>query len=176
MKIKEKLSKMTEASKASLFFAISSFLIKGISLVTTPIFTRIMETDQYGVVSTYNAWSLIIEVLAVIGLTSSGVINVGLNDYSEKRNEYLANVTIISNFFTVIIFGTVKLPPFFPPHVRRVVQSLLYNMPSTEQYAGFSTATEMVMRLSISYRASGAICVTLLGILMLVRDEQSENA
>lgn len=105
MKIKEKLSKMTEASKASLFFAISSFLIKGISLVTTPIFTRIMETDQYGVVSTYNAWSLIIEVLAVIGLTSSGVINVGLNDYSEKRNEYLANVTIISNFFTVIIFG-----------------------------------------------------------------------
>ena len=74
-------------------------------MVTTPIFTRIMETDQYGVVSTYNAWSLIIEVLAVIGLTSSGVINVGLNDYSEKRNEYLANVTIISNFFTVIIFG-----------------------------------------------------------------------
>ena len=35
--------------KASLWFVLSTVLLKGISFITVPIFTRIMDTDQYGI-------------------------------------------------------------------------------------------------------------------------------
>lgn len=44
---------MHDGAKASIVFAMSSFIIKGISFVTTPIFTRILETSEYGIVTTY---------------------------------------------------------------------------------------------------------------------------
>lgn len=34
--------------KASLWFLICAFLQKGISFITTPIFTRLLSTSEYG--------------------------------------------------------------------------------------------------------------------------------
>lgn len=102
--IVNKWNNLTESVKASIVFTFSSFFIKGISFITTPIFTRIMDTTQYGIISTYNAWSLLIEVFAVLGMTSAGIINIGLNDYKEKRYEYLSSIVGLGNLITVLTF------------------------------------------------------------------------
>ena len=39
---------LSNAMKASLAFVFASFFVKGISFITTPIFTRIMDQTQYG--------------------------------------------------------------------------------------------------------------------------------
>ena len=96
---------MSDAMKASIAFAFASFFVKGISFLTTPIFTRIMDQTQYGIISTYNAWSTVIEVLAVLGMTSAGIINVGLNDYPDSRNQYLSNITALGNVTTILVFA-----------------------------------------------------------------------
>lgn len=101
----KKWNGLSEAAKASLAFAVASFFVKGTSFLTTPIFTRIMDQTQYGVISTYNAWSLIIEVLAVLGMTSAGIINVGLNDYRESRSSYLSAITGLGNVTTIVVFA-----------------------------------------------------------------------
>ena len=41
---------------------------------------RSTDIDEYGIVTMYNSWVSIIEIFAVLGLTSAGVFNVGLND------------------------------------------------------------------------------------------------
>lgn len=106
-KVIAKWNNLSDAMKASLIFAFSSFFVRGISFLTTPIFTRIMNQTQYGIISTYNAWSTVIEVLAVLGMTSAGIINVGLNDYRDSRSQYLSNITVLGNVTTLLVFAVI---------------------------------------------------------------------
>ena len=97
------------SAKSSIAFVFSTFFLKGISFLTTPIFTRIMDPSQYGVITNYSSWLSIIEVFALLGLTSAGVLNVGLNDYRASRDKYLSSLLGLSNIATVISFGLIAL-------------------------------------------------------------------
>lgn len=88
---------------------VSSLLVKGISFLTTPIFTRIIDSEQYGIVATYNSWLSIIEVFAILGLTSAGVFNVGLKDHKEDRDKYISTILVLSNITTIVVFGILFL-------------------------------------------------------------------
>lgn len=94
-----------ESAKSAIVFVLASFIIKGVTFVTTPIFTRLMDPTQYGIVSTYNSWVMIIEVFALLGMTSAGVFNVGLNDNREKTDRYISSVLILCNIVTIIVFA-----------------------------------------------------------------------
>ena len=43
-------------AKASIWFVLCSVVQKVFAFLTTPIFTRIMSAEEYGVVSVYNSW------------------------------------------------------------------------------------------------------------------------
>jgi len=101
----KKWQDMPAAAKSSLVFALSSFILKGIAFLTTPIFTRIIDPAHYGIVATYNSWMTIIEVFALLSLTSAGVFNVGMNDYKERRSEYISSILTLCNLFTLLVFG-----------------------------------------------------------------------
>ena len=96
---------MPVAARSAIVFVISTFLIKGVTFLVTPIFTRLMPQEEYGVVATYNSWVTILEVFALLGLTSAGVFNVGLKDHKEQRSEYLASVLALCNVITIVFFG-----------------------------------------------------------------------
>ena len=51
---------MPQPVKASIWFLICSFFQKGISTITTPIFTRIMTTAEYGHYNVFMSWMNII--------------------------------------------------------------------------------------------------------------------
>lgn len=120
-KLREKWKSMPDSAKSAIMFGICSFINSAISFLVTPAFTRIMSTEQYGVVTDYNSWRYIIEVFAVLGLLSVGAFNVGLNEYRECRDQYIANMLILSNIATVIVFGLlfavkfIFLPEFILP-------------------------------------------------------------
>lgn len=99
-----KWKKTPESARSAIVFVLSSFIIKGISFITTPIFTRLMDSTQYGIIATYNSWLLIIEVFALLGLTSAGLFNVGLNDNKDCCDKYVSSVLILCNICTVIVF------------------------------------------------------------------------
>lgn len=108
-KIIEKWKKIPDSVKSSIAFAFSSFIIKGIAFIVTPIFTRIMEIDDYGVITTYNSWVSIIEIFALLGLTSAGVFNIGLKDNKETRDKYISSCLGLCNFATVIVFSIILI-------------------------------------------------------------------
>lgn len=55
-KILKKYNSIPIAAKATIWFMICSVVQKCISLITTPVFTRLMTTEQYGQFSVYNSW------------------------------------------------------------------------------------------------------------------------
>ena len=42
--------------KVTMWFMVCSILQKAISLITVPVFTRLLSTEQYGQYSIYNSW------------------------------------------------------------------------------------------------------------------------
>lgn len=116
LKLLKKWKELPASVKASVAFAASTFLLRGISFITTSIFTRIMPTSQYGVISTYNSWLSIIEVFAVLGLTSAGVFNSGLIEYKDSRDQYIFSVMSLCNIVTLIVFGILALIKLYVPN------------------------------------------------------------
>lgn len=72
--------------KASLWFLICGFLQKGISMLTTPIFTRIMTDAEYGRFTVYNSWLGIVQIIVSLNL-AAGVYTRGLvkNELDQDR-------------------------------------------------------------------------------------------
>lgn len=52
-RFREKYAQMSANVRSGLWYTICSFVQKGISFITVPIFTRLLTTEQYGVVSIY---------------------------------------------------------------------------------------------------------------------------
>ncbi len=105
--LKIKYNTVPASVKSAVAFTISSLVLRGITFLVTPIFTRLMSTTQYGIVSTYNSWQTILEVFALLGLTSAGVFNVGLNDYRNERDQYISSLILLTNISTLITFAIV---------------------------------------------------------------------
>lgn len=86
--------------KAAVWFLLCSIMQKGISVITTPIFTRIMSTEQYGIYSVFNSWMDIFAVFFTLQLYY-GVYTQGLVKFENDRKEYSSTlqgltVTMIS--------------------------------------------------------------------------------
>lgn len=73
--------------KASIWFLACSLLQRGISVITTPIFTRLLSTSEFGEYSTFNSWWSIINVFVSLHLFS-GVYTQGLVKFENERKEY----------------------------------------------------------------------------------------
>lgn len=70
--------------KASLCFLMCSFLQKGISTITTPIFTRLLSSDEYGAYGVFNSWYGIISIIVSMNL-ASGVYTTAMVKFSDDR-------------------------------------------------------------------------------------------
>lgn len=83
-KILNKYKNLPVQVKASLWFLMCSFLQRGISVITTPIFTRLLSTAEYGQYNVFNSWFSIVNVFVSLGLTA--VYTQGLIKYDNKRD------------------------------------------------------------------------------------------
>lgn len=91
------------AVKASIWFVIASIVQKGIAFLTTPIFTRIMSTEDYGTFAVYQSWYTIVLIFTTLNL-AGGVFNNGMTKYPEKRDEFLSSLLGLTTVITTIAF------------------------------------------------------------------------
>lgn len=89
--------------KASLWFTVCNILQKGISMVTIPIFTRLLTTEQYGVYSVYQSWYSIIIVFTTLHLYY-GVFNNGMIKYENDKNGFTSSIQGLATTTTAIFF------------------------------------------------------------------------
>lgn len=87
--------------KASFWFLVCAFLQKGISMLTTPIFTRLLSATQYGQYNIFNSWMGIISIFVTIKL-SMGVYAQGLVKYEEERAIYASSLQGLTAILVLI--------------------------------------------------------------------------
>lgn len=90
--------------KASFWFLICSFLQKGISMITTPIFTRLLSTAEYGEFNVFNSWYSIAFIFVSLSL-SSGVYTQGLVKYDRQRKIFSSSLQGLT--LTLVVLWTV---------------------------------------------------------------------
>lgn len=73
--------------KASFWFLICSFVQKGISIISTPIFTRLLTPVEYGMFNVFTSWLSITTVIVTLNLFC-GVYIQGLVKFEDKRRQY----------------------------------------------------------------------------------------
>ena len=86
-----KYKNMPVQVKASFWFLICAFLQKGISVLTTPVFTRLLSTAEYGQYNVFNSWLGIITIFVSLNL-GAGVYLQGLVKFEEERERYASSL------------------------------------------------------------------------------------
>ena len=106
-KLKTKYSSMPVQVRASLWFLVSTFMQKAVSVISTPIFTRLLTTQQYGEYNVFQSWMGIITVIVTLNLFY-GVFLQGLVKFEHEAKIYassLQGLTLaLCSFWTVIYF------------------------------------------------------------------------
>jgi O-antigen/teichoic acid export membrane protein len=84
---------------AGTYYLIGNLFNQSMTFLTVPIFTRILSTSDYGVVSTYSSW------VAILAMIISFAIHMGIRaaaiDYQKKIDDFMA----VSTTFTLSCGG-----------------------------------------------------------------------
>ena len=89
------------ALKAGVWYVVSTVVVRMITVVTTPIFTRIMSTEEYGAVATFSSWYSILLTVFTLNLTYS--VGRAKLDFPGKLDEYIGSVQLLSLFVSTVI-------------------------------------------------------------------------
>lgn len=99
----KKIEQMPIAAKASIWFVIANIVLKGISLITAPIFTRILEPSDYGITSVFTSWENIIGILATLSL-AGGVYNNAMLDFEFDIDGYTSSMLALSTLSSAFVY------------------------------------------------------------------------
>lgn len=90
-KLYSKYKSLSTPVKAGLWYTICNFMQRGISIITSPIFTRILTTEEYGTYSIYLSWLNILSIFTSLNLYY-GVFNKAMVKYSDDRTRYISSM------------------------------------------------------------------------------------
>lgn len=108
---------MKKQNKVVFFNILSTILLQGLSIITAPLFSRLLGDAGYGVVAIYNVW---INVLALVfTLNTRGSLMSARIEYSgEEQDAYASSALSLSIGFFLLCAGAVLL--FLEPFARLV--------------------------------------------------------
>lgn len=110
VELKKRIKNITKESKIAFAFLLCGIMQKGISVIVTPIFTRIMSVEEYGLYSNYNAWYQIIYIFITLKI-SSGAYTQGLIKYEDDKDNFQASMLELTILSFVVAGGMVLLCP-----------------------------------------------------------------
>lgn len=95
--------------RASLWFTVCNLAQKGVLFLTTPFFTRIMTSEEFGKYSAFMSWQEIVSIFATLNL-SFQVFNNGMIKFKKDKDGYATSMiglivsSCISLFVVLFIF------------------------------------------------------------------------
>lgn len=97
-------------AKAGIWFFVCNIIQKGIGFITTPIFTRLMSTEQYGIFTTYQTWRDILCIFITFSLSGSVYMKKMIElDTQEERNKLTCSLQGLTVFITLTVLSVYLL-------------------------------------------------------------------
>jgi len=87
--------------RAGLGYTIGNLAIKGISVISLPVFTRLMTTEEYGLYSTYVVYGNVLCLVAGLGLHTS--LKNAKMEYGNEVDAYLSSIALLPILFSSIL-------------------------------------------------------------------------
>ena len=105
-----------KATKAGIGYTIGNILVKGISFLTLPLFSRLMTTEEFGVYNVFISYESILFV--IIGLAIHTSMRSAKLEFPGKIDEYTSSVSLIY-LVNLTFFGFVIL--FFGKQISSLI-------------------------------------------------------
>ena len=184
-KLRQLLNKyklLSVAAKATIAYTLASLFTKGLGIITTPLFTRIMTPAEIGEFSTFSSWYSMISVVATLSL-SSGAFSLAMFEYPEERDKYSSSMIGLSSISTLVFVLIYLVNPEFWNGVLSlntvevtVMLAAFWLVPATE-YRITRLRFEYKYKQLITISLTNAICGTALAIVavLLARHFNAEN-
>lgn len=93
--------------KSTIWYMICNFIVAGINFIVTPIFTRLMSQEDYGLYSNFTSWITILQIISSLMLLSS--FYSAKYDFKEKINEYISSMIYLGGFFCILLIAGVYI-------------------------------------------------------------------
>lgn len=90
-----------KALKAGGWYVFSSIVVKGIAILSTPIFTRLMSNEEYGYVSAFLSWYTLLLPFCTVNLDYS--IGRAKLDFPDQLDHYIGTMQVLSAVITFIL-------------------------------------------------------------------------
>ena len=94
--------------RAAFWFTICNFVLKGISFVCMPIYTRFLPEEEYGTMSLITSYEVIFTIITTLELYN-GAFNRGILKFKEDVKTFEQTIVFLSNFLSLIWFVIVML-------------------------------------------------------------------
>lgn len=125
MDVVGKFKKLSTVAKASTAYLFANLMLKGLSMISGPIFTRIMPAEQYGIVTTFMSWQNMLGAIVTLNL-ASGVFNNGMVEFKEDRSRFQLSLVVVSGCSALLFMVIYQV--FYEP------LTIFFEIPSTLIY------------------------------------------
>ena len=167
--------------KASLWFLVCTFFQKAMSVISTPIFTRLLTPAQYGEYNVFLSWMSIISVIVTMNL-SYGMFMQGLVKFGDKGKVYSSSLQgltlLLCTGWTIIYF---IFRDFFNEKLSLTTTQMIYMMIMIWATAAFQFWSSE-QRVNNKYRLLVAITMMvlfmkpILGVILVLCSEDKATA
>lgn len=180
--LKKKYDSIPLPARAAVWFTICNVLLKGISFFTTPLFTRLLPTDEYGLLSIYVSYEQLILIFATWEL-SLGTYQKGLFKYKNDASILTSSLLVFSNILTFCLFALITLfwKPFrnFTGFTRQILLVLFLYLLVQPAYSCWTVRKRIIYDYKSTVTATLvfsllAIFVPLSAVLLLNRTAQTK--
>ena len=106
--------KSSKVFKAGLGYTIGNYLIKGLSFLTIPIFSRLLSTSEYGIYNSFVAYETILFIF--IGMALHGSYKNAKYELSERYHTYISSTLLFIVMNAIVglvacnLLNTILLP------------------------------------------------------------------
>ena len=98
-----KFKQLQPTAKAAICFTICNLFLKGINLLTTPVFTRLISDYEYGTLSIFMSYEQFLLIFATWEI-SLGAYQKGIFKYKDNLPFFTSSMQIFSNLLTITLF------------------------------------------------------------------------
>lgn len=158
--------------KAGAGYVIGNYLLKGITFLSAPIFTRLLTTEEFGNFGTYTSYESIFYIIVGLALHSS--INNAKYTYKEKFEEYVSSIVLLTGISTLvwIILANIFYDSFGPALdlTRPIVNILVLHCFGTAMFQFFNTYVSLnySVKSFLKLTSVNAISNMVLSIILLL--------
>lgn len=171
-KIIQKYKGLSNAAKAGLWFIICNVLQRGVQFIVTPIYTRLLTPEQYGVYSLFITWMNLFSILGTLNL-SAGVYYNGIIKNDRDIDSYTSSLQTLSSLCSAITFSLIfiinhLMPSLLNISYHSIILMFVYILVSPA--IGFWSAQQRVLykyRKIIIITLASSVIASLGGIILI---------